>query len=188
MSQNAENSLRARLPHLRDLRSDRDADLRRRAHPPPDRRKRASAHSRAVLWQRAHPDPTGGAMATSSWGSINPPSCSPTRDARSPSCPRASPAQIALSRADVTTAPWPGGFDLVVLGANCLYELASDRGAGGLRGLGSRLAGAGRAPVHGQQPHGGRAGRELARTRPPSSAASPREAAKTAPGWREPRS
>jgi len=34
-------------------------------------------------------------------------------------------AQIALSRADLTTAPWPDGFDLVVLGANCLYELAS---------------------------------------------------------------
>lgn len=30
-----------------------------------------------------------------------------------------------LVEADVLDAPWPAGFDLIVLGGNCLYELAS---------------------------------------------------------------
>ena len=33
--------------------------------------------------------------------------------------------QISLIHADATTDPWPGGFDLVLLGGNCFYELAS---------------------------------------------------------------
>ena len=32
---------------------------------------------------------------------------------------------VRLTRADVTAAPWPDGFDLVLLGANCFYELAT---------------------------------------------------------------
>ncbi len=34
-------------------------------------------------------------------------------------------ARVSLSQVDVTTAAWPQGFDLVVLGGNCLYELAT---------------------------------------------------------------
>ena len=34
-------------------------------------------------------------------------------------------AHITLIQSDVTTGSWPVGFDLVILGANCLYELAS---------------------------------------------------------------
>jgi SAM-dependent methyltransferase len=33
--------------------------------------------------------------------------------------------RITLSEADVTAAEWPRGFDLVVLGCNCFYELAT---------------------------------------------------------------
>ena len=33
--------------------------------------------------------------------------------------------QITLRHADVTTEAWPGGFDLVILGGNCFYELAT---------------------------------------------------------------
>jgi len=33
--------------------------------------------------------------------------------------------RITLLNADVTAASWPGDFDLVLLGGNCLYELAS---------------------------------------------------------------
>lgn len=33
--------------------------------------------------------------------------------------------RIILSKADVTVAEWPRGFDLVVLGGNCFYELAT---------------------------------------------------------------
>lgn len=33
--------------------------------------------------------------------------------------------RIMLNRADVTADVWPAGFDLVVLGGNCLYELAT---------------------------------------------------------------
>ena len=33
--------------------------------------------------------------------------------------------RIALLEADVTAAAWPRGFDLVVLGGNCFYELAT---------------------------------------------------------------
>ena len=33
--------------------------------------------------------------------------------------------RIALYWADVTEHTWPGGFDLVLLGANCFYELAT---------------------------------------------------------------
>ena len=41
--------------------------------------------------------------------------------------PEAVQERIALSDADVTAAPWPGDFDLVVLGGNCFYELGSPR-------------------------------------------------------------
>jgi SAM-dependent methyltransferase len=34
-------------------------------------------------------------------------------------------AHITLIQSNVTSDPWPVGFDLVILGANCLYELAS---------------------------------------------------------------
>jgi SAM-dependent methyltransferase len=34
-------------------------------------------------------------------------------------------ARISLLQMDVTAAPWPAGFDLVVLGGNGLYELAT---------------------------------------------------------------
>lgn len=33
--------------------------------------------------------------------------------------------RILLIKADVTTADWPGGFDLVLLASNCFYELAT---------------------------------------------------------------
>lgn len=33
--------------------------------------------------------------------------------------------RITLLQADVTIEPWPIGFDLIILGANCFYELAS---------------------------------------------------------------
>jgi SAM-dependent methyltransferase len=33
--------------------------------------------------------------------------------------------RIRLTQADVTACTWPEGFDLVVLGGNCLYELAT---------------------------------------------------------------
>ena len=39
--------------------------------------------------------------------------------------PEAVQRRITLVEADVTAAGWPSGFDLVVLGANCLYELAT---------------------------------------------------------------
>jgi SAM-dependent methyltransferase len=34
-------------------------------------------------------------------------------------------ARITLTEADVTSAEWPQGFDLVILGGNCFYELAT---------------------------------------------------------------
>jgi SAM-dependent methyltransferase len=34
-------------------------------------------------------------------------------------------ARITLAEADVTSAEWPQGFDLVILGGNCFYELAT---------------------------------------------------------------
>ncbi len=48
-------------------------------------------------------------------------------------CARAKAAQlpedaqrrITLTEADVTATAWPGDFDLVILGANCFYELAT---------------------------------------------------------------
>ncbi len=33
--------------------------------------------------------------------------------------------RITLTEADVTTDEWPKDFDLVILGGNCLYELAT---------------------------------------------------------------
>ena len=33
--------------------------------------------------------------------------------------------RVTLTEADVTSAEWPRGFDLVVLGGNCFYELAT---------------------------------------------------------------
>jgi hypothetical protein len=33
--------------------------------------------------------------------------------------------RIILSEADVTAVQWPRGFDLVILGGNCFYELAT---------------------------------------------------------------
>jgi len=33
--------------------------------------------------------------------------------------------RVTLSRCDVLREPWPGEFDLVMLGGNCLYELAT---------------------------------------------------------------
>ena len=35
--------------------------------------------------------------------------------------------RVTLIEADVTREPWPRGFDLVVLGGNCFYELATPR-------------------------------------------------------------
>ena len=37
--------------------------------------------------------------------------------------PEAIRSRVRLIEADVLDAPWPGDFDLVILGANCLYEL-----------------------------------------------------------------
>ncbi len=34
-------------------------------------------------------------------------------------------ARITLRQADVTLGGWPAGFDLVILGGNCMYELAT---------------------------------------------------------------
>ncbi len=34
-------------------------------------------------------------------------------------------ARIALQQADVLSTDWPSGFDLVILGGNCFYELAT---------------------------------------------------------------
>jgi SAM-dependent methyltransferase len=34
-------------------------------------------------------------------------------------------SQIQLTHADVASSAWPRGFDLVVLGCNCLYEMAT---------------------------------------------------------------
>jgi len=34
-------------------------------------------------------------------------------------------SRITLIKADVTTYPWPKNFDLVILGCNCFYELAT---------------------------------------------------------------
>lgn len=39
--------------------------------------------------------------------------------------PAAVRARITLRRANVLRGNWPGGFDLVILGSNCLYELAT---------------------------------------------------------------
>ncbi len=39
--------------------------------------------------------------------------------------PEAVQARVSLRRVDVLSAPWPAGCDLVLLGGNCLYELAS---------------------------------------------------------------
>lgn len=39
--------------------------------------------------------------------------------------PNAVQKRIILSEADVTAAKWPRGFDLVILGGNCFYELAT---------------------------------------------------------------
>jgi SAM-dependent methyltransferase len=39
--------------------------------------------------------------------------------------PNAIRRRIILSEADVTIAEWPRGFDLVILGGNCFYELAT---------------------------------------------------------------
>ena len=33
--------------------------------------------------------------------------------------------RVSLSQSDVLSAPWPDGYDLVILGGNCLYELAT---------------------------------------------------------------
>ena len=39
--------------------------------------------------------------------------------------PDDAPDRVSLIEADVTLGKWPGGFDLVVLGGNCFYELAT---------------------------------------------------------------
>jgi SAM-dependent methyltransferase len=39
--------------------------------------------------------------------------------------------RITLTRADVVDEEWPRGFDLVLLGGNCLYELATPEEQGG---------------------------------------------------------
>jgi SAM-dependent methyltransferase len=39
--------------------------------------------------------------------------------------PQAIQQNIALTRTDVTDAQWPNEFDLVILGSNCFYELAT---------------------------------------------------------------
>ncbi|MGC9399854.1 MAG: class I SAM-dependent methyltransferase [Anaerolineae bacterium] len=36
--------------------------------------------------------------------------------------------RATLRRVDVLQAPWPQGFDVVILGSNCLYELATSEG------------------------------------------------------------
>jgi SAM-dependent methyltransferase len=45
--------------------------------------------------------------------------------ARIAKLPPAIGKRIELIRADATAGDWPGGFDLVLLGGNCFYELAS---------------------------------------------------------------
>lgn len=42
-----------------------------------------------------------------------------------PALPNIMQRRIILSKADVTAAEWPQGFDLVILGGNCFYELAT---------------------------------------------------------------
>jgi SAM-dependent methyltransferase len=39
--------------------------------------------------------------------------------------------RITLAQADVIGDPWPQGFDLVILGGNCFYELATPQEQGG---------------------------------------------------------
>ena len=39
--------------------------------------------------------------------------------------PREIQSRVTLRQADVVSDEWPSGFDLVVLGGNCLYELAT---------------------------------------------------------------
>ncbi|MDY7078475.1 MAG: class I SAM-dependent methyltransferase [Chloroflexota bacterium] len=39
--------------------------------------------------------------------------------------------RVILTQADVTCEKWPQGFDLVILGGNCLYELATPQGQEG---------------------------------------------------------
>ncbi|UCC69881.1 MAG: class I SAM-dependent methyltransferase [Armatimonadota bacterium] len=39
--------------------------------------------------------------------------------------PREVRRRIALAQADVTSEEWPTGFDLLILGGNCLYELST---------------------------------------------------------------
>jgi SAM-dependent methyltransferase len=48
--------------------------------------------------------------------------------------------RIALLETDVTREPWPSGFDLVILGGNCLYELATpEEQAGCIRSAAASL-------------------------------------------------
>ena len=39
--------------------------------------------------------------------------------------PEAVRQRVRLMQADVTSGPWPGGFDVVLLAGNCLYEMAT---------------------------------------------------------------
>jgi SAM-dependent methyltransferase len=45
--------------------------------------------------------------------------------AKARALPEAAQARVKLRRADVVASTWPEGFDLVLLGGNCLYELAT---------------------------------------------------------------
>jgi SAM-dependent methyltransferase len=45
--------------------------------------------------------------------------------AKVPELPESSSGSVDLVQADATSDAWPRGFDLVVLGGNCLYELAT---------------------------------------------------------------
>ncbi|MFH1230976.1 MAG: class I SAM-dependent methyltransferase [Planctomycetota bacterium] len=40
---------------------------------------------------------------------------------------RSAQERITLVQSNILTDEWPGGFDLVILGANCLYELATEQ-------------------------------------------------------------
>ena len=48
--------------------------------------------------------------------------------------------RVTLVQADVTSGGWPAGFDLVILGGNCFYELATpDEQAGCIAGAAAAL-------------------------------------------------
>ena len=76
--------------------------------------------------------------------------------------------RIRLRRSDVVTDTWPSGFDLVILGGNCFYELATPQEQENcvISAASSLVAGGAYLPR--QRPHGGWAGRILARGKHPA--------------------